>query len=84
MPLLPIRPRNTRVGIDEVRDSLRKNPMVLKVIGRTFKDINMTLFRVDDIDIEFSRNFFYWNDTGAQTPTPVALLMVPFEFNGEE
>ena len=84
MGLIPIRPRTSRLQLDVVREQLARNPFVLKVTDRTYTDINMTLFKVTNLDLDFANHYFYWNDTQAKTPTAVAMLMVPFQFNGDE
>lgn len=86
MGLVSIRPRDTRLSLDVVREQLTRNPFVLKVTDRSGKEINMTLTKLapENLDKEFANHFFYWNDTQAKTPTAISMLMVPFQFNGDE
>ena len=80
--MIAIRPRETRLPLDTVLEVIRQNPVVLKVVNRTPTDIQLQTYKVENFDIEFSRNFFYWNDT--QRGEGIRLIMCPFQFAGDE
>ena len=77
-----IRPRETRLPMDIVRDEIMKNSYVMKVVNRVDNGgFDAIRYEVKTFDIDFASHFFYWNDT---THTGFKLLMVPFALNGDE
>lgn len=80
------RPRELRLQMDVVRDELRSNPFVLRMTNRTDTDTKLEIHRVDNLDMEFANNYFFWNDTGVKQSGPdlIKLVMVPFKLAGDE
>lgn len=81
-----VRPRETRLFIDDVRAALRANPFVLRVkdrrVTRNGEEMDLDVYEIKDFDLEFAKNYFYINDTGRANG--LRLLMVPLALNGDE
>lgn len=84
-----IRPRQSRLFIDDARALFTKSPWVLKVTARRdglAGDMDITVHKIEHFDIDFANNFFYPNDLTLKTESKdvFTMLMVPFNLNGDE
>ena len=79
-----IRPRETRLPMDTVREEIQRDPWVLLVTNRTPNDMTVKPYKMEAFDTEFAKNFFYWNDVKETGSRTYRLLMVPFALNGDE
>ena len=79
-----IKPRETRLPIDVVREYIRTFPFVLKVKNRTDESTTVMAHEVKDIDLDFATHFFYENTIKEEVGKNYKLLMVPLALNGDE
>ena len=85
----PLRPRADRLTLEQTRARLLQTPYVLMVTDRFVKNgveqVSLKLTKIESIDTDFSKYYFYPDDTSAGADHPaIACMAVPNILVGED